>query len=368
MRALQMISLAVLLVAGLAAGAAAGTYPELDLNTRSVHTASGPQGEKIASPSDFSLTAEEIKKLKDGKFRVAFCYHLQEDQCNITKLAAAREKLESWGIEIVATTNASFVVEQQIADIESVLALKPDVIFTMPIDADALSSVCRKVSESGSKLVFMEMYANNLVAGKDYVGTIANDYYGCGVGAAHMLAKGLGYKGNVAMCFYDANFYSTEQRDIGFKDTIEKYYPDMKIVMEIGFNNQNDTQAQGDAIFARFPDIDGLYTSWDIPMEGLIAAAKSAGIDSVKGGTVDLSDNTARLIAEQKFIVGTAAPRSLEAGQAEAMLAAYALLGKEVPSTYVAVPAQYVMHDNLLEAYETIYGIKAPQEIVNLMK
>lgn len=221
----------------------------------------------MCSPSDFSLTDEEIQKLKDGNFTAAFCYHLQEDQSNMTKLASAQAQLEEWGIKTVATTTANMVVEQQIADIESVLALKPDVVFVMPIDADALSSTCKKVSEAGSKLVFMEMYANGLTEGTDYVGT----------------------------------------------------------------------------------------------------AAKTAGRTDLVCATPDLNDSTARRIAEGDMIVGSAAPRSYEAGQTEAYMAAYALLGKELPSTYCAVPGQFVMVENLLDAYQNMYHTEAPKEIVNIL-
>ncbi len=47
---------------------------------------------------------------------------------------------------------------------------------------------------------------------------------------------------------------------------------------------------------------------------------------------------------------------------AEAILAGYALLGKEAPS-YVAVPALTVTQDNILEAWEMVYQTSAPQEI-----
>lgn len=340
---------------------------EFDLESTTVYSTEGPNGEKVCSPSDFSLTDEEIQKLKDGNFTAAFCYHLQEDQSNMTKLASAQAQLEEWGIKTVATTTANMVVEQQIADIESVLALKPDVVFVMPIDADALSSTCKKVSEAGSKLVFMEMYANGLAEGTDYVGTVANDYYGIGAGCAHMLAQGLGEEGTVAMCYYDANFYATNQRDEGFKDTMAKYYPNIEIVDEVGFTDQNDTTAQGDAIFANHPDVDGVYASWDIPLEGVISAAKTAGRTDLVCATPDLNDSTARRIAEGDMIVGSAAPRSYEAGQTEAYMAAYALLGKELPSTYCAVPGQFVMAENLLDAYQNMYHTEAPKEIVNIL-
>lgn len=46
-------------------------------------------------------------------------------------------------------------------------------------------------------------------------------------------------------------------------------------------------------------------------------------------------------------------------GVAEAKLAALALLGEETPS-YVAVPAETVTHENVLEAYTDVYHVETP--------
>jgi ribose transport system substrate-binding protein len=349
--------------------AAEGSHYQFDVYTASSEnlTTAGPDGEKTCSPSDLSLTDEEIQKLKDGNFKVAFCYHELEDMCNNSKLAAAKEQCENWGIEVVATTNADFSIEQQISDIESVLALKPDVIFVMPIDADAIVSTIKKANEAGSKVVFMEMHANGLEAGTDYIGTVANDFYGVGVGCAHMLAEGIGYEGTVAMCYYDAAFYATNQRDDGFKATMAEYYPDIDIVMEIGFTDQNDTASQGDAIFTQYPDVDGVYASWDIPLEGIISAAKVAGRTDLVCATPDLSDNTARRMAERDMVVGSAAPQSYLCGQVEVTMAAYSMLGKELPAYYCSVPAQYIMRDNLAEAYKNMYNEDLPEEVQEIL-
>lgn len=69
------------------------------------------------------------------------------------------------------------------------------------------------------------------------------------------------------MVYYDANFAPTNQRDEGFRDAM-KNYPDIEIVTEQGFTDESGCAEQGDAILTQFPNIDGIYASWDVPMEG----------------------------------------------------------------------------------------------------
>lgn len=344
------------------------TYPELDLNPTEALSVS-TEGIQAAAPSAFTLTDEDIQKLKDGKYKAAFCYHTQSDTCNQTKLANAKKMLEDWGIETVSVTDANFDAATQTSQIESTMALKPDVLFVMPYDADACASALdANVKGTDTKLVFMENVATGYKAGTDYAGCASSDSYGNGKACADILAKEIGYKGQVGMMFYDLVYPVTNERDRGFRETIENSYPDIEIVMESGFTDPNDTGTVADAILAKYPDIDGIYASWDIPAEGAIASAQSVGRDDLIITCCDLGDTAAKSIATDGMIRGSGAPRSPEQGQAEALVAAYALLGKEMPSTFVTPPALPVVKSNLLDAYKTRYGIEAPDWLQDLTK
>ena len=60
------------------------------------------------------------------------------------------------------------------------------------------------------------------------------------------------------------------------------------------------------------------------------------------------------------MIIGSAAPRSYEAGQTEAYMAAYALLGKSFRP--LIVPFRTICHGGkLLDAYQNMYHTEAPR-------
>ncbi|MFP3155252.1 substrate-binding domain-containing protein [Lachnospiraceae bacterium ZAX-1] len=344
------------------------TYSELDLNPSEALSVSS-EGVKAAAPSEFTLTDEEIQKLKDGKYTAAFCYHTQSDTCNQTKLASATALLKEWGIEVVSVTDANFDAATQTSQIESTMALQPDVLFVMPYDPDATASALdTNIKGTDTKLVFMENVATGYVAGTDYAGCASSDSYGNGKACADILAKQLDYKGNVAMMVYDLVYYVTNERDRGFRETIENDYPDIKIVTEEGFTDPSNTGTVADAILAKYPDLNGIYASWDIPAEGAISSAASLGRDDLIITCCDLGDTAAKSIAEEGMIRGSGAPRSPQQGESEALIAAYALLGKEMPSTFVTPPALPVVKANVLDAYKASYGIDAPDWLFKLAK
>ncbi|MCW2308989.1 substrate-binding domain-containing protein [Rhodobium gokarnense] len=327
----------------------------------------GPNGEPAASAMSLELTAEDRQKLKDGKFKVAFAFHMLSNEMTTTELAAIKDTFNELGVELVGVTDAQMKVETQVSNIESLMALQPDLLLSTPIDPISTAASYRAAAEQGAKLVFVENIAHGMVAGKDYVSCIAADNYGNGVAAADIMAEAIGGEGEVGVVFFDANFWVTDQRAEGFKDRIAEKYPNIKVVAEGGFTDQNRVTEVVDGILVNHPQIDGIFAVWDIPAEGTIAAAKSAGRGDLIVTTIDLGANAARIIAEDGMIKGLGAQRPYDQGVAIATTAAYALIDKKAPE-FVAVPPLPVVRANLLKAWEEAYHEPAPDNIAELMK
>lgn len=324
----------------------------------------GPHGEEAAAASSITLTEEELSKLKEGGFKVAIAFHYAGNDWSTAQQAGLKDQFEKMGIEVISVTDANFKPEQQISDIENAITMSPDAIVSIPVDAVSSESAFRKASDAGIKLVFMDNCPNNMEAGKDYTSVVSADNYGNGVAAADIMAEKLGGTGKIAMVYHDANFFVTNQRDDAFRTTIKEKYPNIEIVEEMGFDDENKGAELGDALLTKHPDLDGIYATWDIPAEGVVSAANAAGRKDLVVTTIDLGDNVAKIIAEDGVVKGLGAQRPYDQGVTEAMLVGYALLGKEAPA-YVALPALKVTHDNVLDAYKEVYHRDAPTEIQN---
>lgn len=320
----------------------------------------GPNGEAATPASDITLTEEEKQQIRDGGYKAAISLHYGGNDWATSQLEGLKATFEDLGIEIVATTDANFSAEQQVSDIETIMAKDPDVIISIPTDATATADAFKKAADEGIKLVFMDNVPSEMTAGKDYVSCVSADNYGNGCVAAELMGEALGGEGQIGMVYYDADFFVTNQRDQGFKETMAAKYPDVEIVTEQGFTDENGCSEQGDAILTQYPMINGIYASWDVPMEGVLSSVKAAGLtgDDVKLTTIDLGNNIAKEIAEGN-VVGLGAQLPYDQGVAEATLAAYSLLGKEAPA-YVAVAAKKVDGSNILEAYKDVYHVEAP--------
>ena len=330
----------------------------------------GPHGEEPSSPSSVSLTPEEIEKIKGLKAKAAIVMHYSGNDWSQAQVAGLKAQFEKMGIEIVAVTDAGFKPEKQVADIETVLAQKPQIIVSIPTDPVSTAAAYQKASQQGVKLVFMDNVPNGLVAGKDYVSVVSADNYGNGVVAAHLMAKFLKGKGQIGLVYHAADFFVTHQRYEAFKKTIQKDYPDIKIVAEQGIGGP-DFSGDGDkaasAMLTSNRNLNGIWAVWDVPAEGVMSAARSAGRDELVITTIDLGLNVAIEMAQNGLIKGLGAQRPYDQGVTEALLAGYGLLSKPAPA-YVALPALPVTRDNLLEAWKEVYHVDPPASIKDSMK
>ena len=327
----------------------------------------GPNGEKATPATVLSLTDEEIQKVKEGGYKAAICFHYAGNDWSTAQQKGLQDTFAKLGIEVVSVTDANFKPEQQVSDIETVLALNPDIIVSIPTDPVATAPAYKKAAAQGVKIVFMDNCPVDMKAGVDYVSVVSADNYGNGVKAAEIMADNLGGKGKIGVIYYDADFFVTNQRVEAFEKTIATKYPDIEIVEKSGFEDPNKVSVVADAMLTKNPDLDGIFAVWDVPAEAVVASAIAAGRTDLVITTIDLGNNVARMIAEGGLVKGLGAQLPYDQGVAEATLAAYALLGKEAPQ-YVAVPALAVTYDNILEAYKTVYHTEAPDDIKNAKK
>ncbi len=325
----------------------------------------GPHGEQAASASDVQLSTDDIAKVKAMNATAAICLHYGGNDWSTAQVAGQKARMAELGITLLTVTDANFDAGKQVTDIETVLVRKPNIIISIPVDPVATAAAYKKAADQGVKLVFMDNVPNNLVAGKDYISDVSADNYGNGVAAGYIMADLLNRSGKIGTVFHAADFFVTKERYQGFKDTVTKNYPDIKIVEEQGISGPDfagDAQKAAGAMLTAHPDLQAIWAVWDVPAQGVMAAARAASRQGLMVVTEDLGLTAAVSIAAKGFVKGLGAQRPFDQGVTEVNCAAYGLLGKQAPP-YVALSALPVTRDNVLQAWQTVYHATAPDDL-----
>jgi len=372
---LLAVALAVTtLVAGCAGSAQRGEIPERGYPPaqaaieamRGKVLATGPNGESPTRADSVTLAPEEIARVKDQKATAAIVMHYTGDGWTDAQVAGLRQQFGELGIEVIAVTDAGFQPDRQVSNIETVLARDPDIIVSIPADPVATAGAYQQAAAAGVKLVFMDNVPQGMQAGRDYVSAVSADNVGNGAVAAHLMADALGGRGEIGVVYHEADFKVTRQRLEGFENTIKQDYPDIHIVDRKGVTGPDfagQAQAAATAMMVKHRDLAGIWGVWDVPTEGIVAAARAIDRSNLVVTTEDLGPNVAIALASREYVSGLGAQRPFDQGVTEAKLAAYALIDKQAPP-YVALDALPVTHDNVLDAWREVYRSDPPKQVV----
>jgi len=346
-------------------GGSAGPTPIK--SSKTVGRTTGPNGEKATPTSALKLSAADIAKVKSGHYTAALTWHQSSDFVTAVT-AGARDEFAKLGITVTATTNANFDAGKQKNDIETVMAKKPDVMLSLPVDPVATASAYKSVTRAGTKLVLLSNVPKGFVQGRDYVTVVTDDLFQMGKHAADALAASIGDKGKIAYFFHDASYYVTNQRDQAFKKTIEANYPNIKLVAQQGIADPNKAQDQANAILTKNPNLDGVYVTFSQPpAEGVLSALRNNGNTKTKLVSLDVDEPLTVDMARGGNVSGIVSDKAYELGQAMAMSAAYGLLDRKAPPFLVA-PAITITKDNLAHGYEESLHQAPPKAVAEAAK
>jgi ribose transport system substrate-binding protein len=364
--AITLLAVAAALVA--AAAASATTRALLRAATAPI-LSTGPHGEKAYPATKINLTAAQLAKVKSLHATAAIALHYGGNDWSTAQVAGLKHEFGVLGIKLVGVTDAHFEANTQVGDIQTLMAKKPSILVSIPVDPVATASAYKAAAKAGAKLVFMDNVPNGMVAGKDYVSDVSADNYGNGVASAKLLAAAIHGKGTIGLVYHEADFFVTKQRYEGFKAEIAKF-PGIKIVSEKGvpgpnFASQAETAAT--AMLTRYPSLTAIWGVWDVPATGILSAARATGHPNLVVATEDLGLDDAVPLAAKQMICCIGAQRPFDQGVAEAKLGALSLLGVKTPA-YVAVPALSVDHANVLQAWRIVFHAPPPASLVKAFK
>ncbi|MDA8314583.1 MAG: substrate-binding domain-containing protein [Actinomycetota bacterium] len=371
MRRLAVTATVTVGMAGLAigvAGASASATPPIGAaGTRPVTKTVGPLGTAATPAASVTITKAEIAKLKKGHYTAAMAWH-EESTFSQGVTAGADAEFKALGIKVVATTQANFNAATQVNQLQTIEALKPSVILSLPVNPATEASAYKQVSAKGSKLVLLSNLPKGLKFPSQYQGIVTDDLNQMGRKAAQLLGSAMHGHGNVGFIYYAATYYVTNERDAAFRTWIRKLYPKIKIVAQEAMPTQTKGATVTTAMMTRYPNITGIYAPWsDAPAEGVIAALRTLGKTNVKVVTITLDPSIDGNLCTGQYLAGIVATQPYLLGETMAKEAGLAILKKQTPK-FSVVGALAVRKSNILKAWKISLAQAPPSNVVKACK
>jgi ribose transport system substrate-binding protein len=327
----------------------------------------GPNGEHSTNAADVPEPSADCLAQVKGK-KLAFLNGLSGNSWMAAIEKGVREKSAAYGINVVATASTDFDPAKEAAAVETVMASKPDILVTIPVDPASGAADYKPALDAGVTLSFYDNPVDGWTAGNQYVAITTGDHYRMGKNAADLLAKALGEKGNYGFIQLDVVFYNSNNREKGFLAEMAQKYPNMKNVAWAGFTTDATVGAATDAMLTQHPDLDGIYVSYSGgPATAVLASLQAANNTHVKVVTHDLdAANDVIMATAGSNYYGTAIESTYDEGAGTVKAAALKLCGVDVPP-FIVVPALAVNRDNLAQAWNDAWHQTPPAEVTKAL-
>ncbi len=326
-----------------------------------------PDGNPFATQADIMslFTAEDLQKIKDGNYTAVTCQNYTIEMWNVMQIAGITAACEALGIELLTVTDANWDIEKGIADVESAIAMEPDMIILKPVEGDPYANVIKEATEKGIKVVLIDMTSDSLVPGTDYVGLAQTDNATFAAACAESIAERMGGEGQVAILDYEVPIEFCVTRLNAALAKFEEY-PGIEVVGTQKFRTNEDAASVTESMLSANPEIDAFWATWDVPAMAGSVAATAIGYDKVIFSGSGLGLDGAYAVATDGTFIGGSNDFPYDLGVTEVLMGAAAILGKEVPVN-VACPITMYGKDTLEETWEMSFHEPLPDQVKNAL-
>ncbi|NGZ77592.1 substrate-binding domain-containing protein [Saccharibacillus alkalitolerans] len=222
----------------------------------------------VNSAGEGSFRSEELRgELGENYVMVTFLSGIEYWKSCLKGFEDAAEALN---VSIEYRGATQYDAREQITVLEQIIAKKPAGIAISAIDPSSLTGVIDKAVDAGIPVVVFDSGAPGSKA-YSFLGT---DNYAAGATAADQMAELLGGQGKVAVITLPSQ-QNHDERTRGFRDTIEKRHPDIKVVAVE--DDKGDAMAAKEltkSLLKRYPDLAGVFVTEAAGGKGAGEAAK----------------------------------------------------------------------------------------------
>ena len=249
---------------------------------------------------------------QDESYTIALIPGLTTDAFYITMQKGAQAAADALGVELVFQGAADFNPVTQVPVLDAVIARAPDAILIAPTDTTQLVEPLRRAFDAGIPVITVDTFIGT---GQYQTGSgdadfplsyIASDNILGGRIAARALADAIGGTGQVYVSNVNPGISTTDQREEGFKLEMAEAFPDVEVLeTQFNENDANNAASQLQAVFARNPDLKGVFGANLFSALGAANGVQQAGqtgnirvvafdaptsiVDNIKTGLVDVA-------------------------------------------------------------------------------
>jgi ribose transport system substrate-binding protein len=166
-------------------------------------------------------------------------------------------------------------ISGQINMVEDAINRRVDGIVLAPSHGDSLVPIVTRAQKEGIPVTIFD----SGISTEQYLSYVSTDNRQGGVVAAKRIGEKLGGKGKVAILGVKKGSVSTDEREEGFKETIEQQFPGIRIAQFLyGEANAVKSLSAAEDILTAHPDLNGMFASNESSTVGALRAIRQSNL------------------------------------------------------------------------------------------
>jgi len=232
----------------------------------------------LAAAGVSAFAADAPKVPQKASYKVGFAQTESNNPWRLAETKSFMDIASKCGWQVI-TTDAGGSAAKQVADIDSLIAQKVDLLVFPPREDKPLIPAVMKAKKAGIPVILVDRDVDHKLAkpGVDYITFIGSDFIDQGRRAAQALVKATGGKANIIELEGSTGASAATDRKKGFDDEIAKN-PGMKIVAsQSGDFNRDKGRQLAQTLLQAHPEANAVYGHNDEMAVGAITAIEAAG-------------------------------------------------------------------------------------------
>ncbi len=330
----------------------------------------GVKGEQPVYDGDLVLTRGEVEKIRSMNLTAVYIDNNLAGEYTLAIHGGCIDVFEYLNIEVLAETQADFDAAKQANDVETAMALDPDIVIGYVVDPVTGAKVFQPVVDAGKILVFVSTRPDGYTPGKEYVGISTNNPYDNAWVYVMDMIDQASDGGSVGIITWAGEYFVLNVMDDATRDALEEHGTKKNLkVYEEGNVAPMEVGGLVTAMVQKHPEIEAIALLWFDPAMVAVQDLRGMGRDDIKIYTFGMNTPALLDLLNPDGMVKTLSiDFTWNVGMNTATIAAYGVLGKEAPEL-VVVPTLSVTADNVREIWEVAYkNIPMPKEIDDVLK
>ncbi|OYO59643.1 monosaccharide ABC transporter substrate-binding protein (CUT2 family) [Lachnotalea glycerini] len=300
-----------------------------------------------------TASTKEVKNPYVDDIKIAYVAHDISTPVNQAWLEGIQRECEYYPNITIQSFNGDSSAENQVKIMSEVINQDYDAIIIQCSDGAALADSVAQAESAGIPVITL-----NLDADTTHSALVQMVDYDAGRLIADKIAEEIGQEGNIVVIQGIAGVSRTDNLEQGFRDTMEKSYPNIKIVASqaADFEKEKATTVMT-SFLSQFSDIKAVFAINDAMAEGASLAVQNAGRlnDMVIWGADGEKDALAMI--EEGTLTGTIYTNCWDQGSTAAKIALL-MIGSEYDSSVLSKTPQVIM-EPVIATKDTVGEIAA---------